>query len=175
MDRALLERMVGAAVLVLLFVVFAPMLLDGRDDVPDDQQGATSTDAKTKVIVLNQPVEKPSSPVSSKQPENKTKPSAPSAASKPRAKPTAEAPSNGFAVQLGSFSSRDNAIAFAGSLQDGGYEVFVIRGSSASGSVYRVYAGPRDTRKAAEELAARLRKQGQSAMVVDLAEREGSD
>ena len=172
MDRALLERMVGAAVLVLLFVVFAPMLLDGRDDSPDDKPGASAPDAKTKVIVLNQPVEKPSSP--NAQPAQKeAAPTAPKAPSKPRAKPSAEAPTKGFAVQLGSFSSRDNAVGFAGSLQKGGYEVFVIRGSSANGSVYRVYAGPRDTRTAAEELATKLKKEGQSVMVVDLAEREG--
>jgi cell division septation protein DedD len=31
MDRALIERMVGAVVLVVLIVVVAPALLDGRD------------------------------------------------------------------------------------------------------------------------------------------------
>ncbi len=34
MDRALVERMIGAAVLVLLLVVVAPAVLDGRKTVP---------------------------------------------------------------------------------------------------------------------------------------------
>ncbi|MGI9291351.1 MAG: SPOR domain-containing protein [Gammaproteobacteria bacterium] len=165
--------MVGAAVLVLLFVVFAPMLLDGRDDDSDSGKSATARDKKTKVIVLNQPVDKTSSPVSDKS-DVATKADVSPVPDKPRAKPTAEAPRKGFAVQLGSFTSRDNAVGFAGSLQGAGYEVFVIRGSSSSGAVYRVYAGPRDSREAADELAVRLAREGQSVMVVDLSGSDGT-
>ena len=57
MDRALLERMVGAAALVLLLVIFAPALLDGTgepgsgsfDKSPEDRE------VRTQVIVLNEP------------------------------------------------------------------------------------------------------------------------
>jgi DedD protein len=58
MDRALLERMVGAVVLVLLFVVFVPALLDGRQGDQDGDEGqsdgpATRGATRTEVIVLN--------------------------------------------------------------------------------------------------------------------------
>jgi cell division septation protein DedD len=51
--------------------------------------------------------------------------------------------------------------------------VFVIRGASNEGSVYRVYAGPQDSREAADGLAKQLAKEGQSVMVVDLAGQQG--
>jgi cell division septation protein DedD len=57
MDRALLERMVGAIALVLLLVIGAPALLDGSSESgfdkfanhPDDKE------VSTRVIVLNEP------------------------------------------------------------------------------------------------------------------------
>jgi cell division septation protein DedD len=181
MDRTLLERMVGAAVLVLLFVVFAPMLLDGREDdsggLPDDNAANTHT----KVIILNQPAESAAQPVAAKpvkpikpiKPKTQQSSPAPAVTAGGRSKPVAEAPRKGFAVQLGSFSSRENAVGFAGSLKNAGYAVFVIRGAASSGAVYRVYAGPKDTRKEAEALAQRLAKEGQSVMVIDLAGQQG--
>jgi cell division septation protein DedD len=177
MDRTLLERMVGAAVLVLLFVVFAPMLLDGRKDDADGLPDDSAANTHTKVIILNQPAASAPQRVAVKpvKPVTKTQQSspAPAATAGGRSKPVAEAPRKGFAVQLGSFSSRDNAVGFAGSLKNAGYAVFVIRGAASSGSVYRVYAGPRDTRKEAEALAQRLAKEGQSVMVIDLAGQQG--
>ncbi len=60
MDRALVERMIGAVVLVLLLVVVAPALLDGSPEdgpVPEsEQQGG---EERTAVIVLNEPAGKP--------------------------------------------------------------------------------------------------------------------
>ena len=87
MDRALLERMVGAVVLVLAFVVFAPALLDGT---PEDIDGAgelvpaTVVDSKpgrsTKVIVLNEPQRA--------QPANKSEPAVdPTTIKRPRVVP----------------------------------------------------------------------------------------
>ena len=57
MDRALLERMIGAAVLVLLFVVFVPALLDGRQKPQDLMPSAGGK--RTEVIVLNAPRNEP--------------------------------------------------------------------------------------------------------------------
>lgn len=190
MDRALMERMVGAVVLVLLFVVFVPALLDGPDEVTEaPAELSAGNNNRTAVIVLNevdepeveapepvvvQPAPEPQteSPVS--QPEPAAQPAKVEAAAKAKElppKPAArkkQAPNEGFAVQLGSFSSRDNATSFAGSIRDAGYPVFVIHGRSGSASVYRVYVGPESTRPDAEKVAARLKASGQSVMVVDL-------
>lgn len=213
MDRALLERMVGAAVLVLIFVVVAPMLLDGRDEDDPGAAGKGSSSAgsrRTEVIVLNSPSQSkpepapevkqsgsksavsaaprtnkpgksetsnPATPPKNKLPKtavSKPAVSKPAASSLAAAKPAvnqkeSQAPREGFAIQVGSFSSRDNAVGFAGSVRDGGYPVFVVKGAAGSGAVWRVYVGPKDSRKDAEGLAARLAADGTSVLVVDLA------
>ena len=81
---------------------------------------------------------------------------------------TAASTLEGFAVQLGSFSSRDNANRFAGELSGEGYEAFVMEGTSNNKRVYRVRVGPRPTRAAAERLAGTLSQAGHQGMVVTL-------
>ena len=57
MDRALIERMVGAVVLVLLLVVVAPALLDGRRVVDRESlNSGVDGPTRTEVIVLNAPL-----------------------------------------------------------------------------------------------------------------------
>ena len=195
MDRALIERMVGAVVLVVLIVVVAPALLDGRDS-SDQQQQATGSDGqnRTEVIVLNGPAGSAPLTESSEVPDPKPKEvSKQTEVSKPRAKPAQQpaqqtpkqapqqtpqqtpqpagsrsADAKGFAVQIGSFSQQENARQFAGQLSGEGFAVFVSPGRTASGSVYRVYAGPRATRNAAEQLAVVLGDAGYKPMVIDL-------
>ena len=208
MDRALLERMLGAAVLVLLFVVFVPALLDGRDDTQSGANPVQGSDGKrTEVIVLNGPREADSGadeippetpatrlpdPPAAPQQVSASKASdagaAKSAAAGSRADDALPAqtassmspraasktpPAKGFAVQLGSFGSRDNAVGFASGLSSKGYAVFVVRGSANAAEIYRVYAGPRPTRPEAETLAAKLKGEGQAVLVVDLEARAG--
>jgi DedD protein len=210
MDRALLERLIGAVVLVLLFVVFVPALLDGRQD-DGDEFSSGPAGGRTEVIVLQgvepdpvasvtipepltkipapapkpapKPAKPPAKPVSAATPAAVEAPRkvaqkpVPKLVQKPAPKPVQKpiqkassnaAPDKGFAVQLGSFSSRDNAVGFASSVKKSGYPVFVVQGAVAGGSVYRVYAGPRDSRSEAEKLAGQLAKEGQSVMVVEL-------
>ena len=195
MDRALLERMVGAVVLVLLLVVFAPMLLDGSDSDAPDQPGkpdASGSSKRTEVIVLNNSALKAAKPAAQQKParpvpkitakpagETAVKPKRPSpkpVTAKATATPekiSSQPPAEGFAVQLASFSSRDNATAFASKTGGRGYRVFVIKGAGPSGAVYRVYVGPEKTRPAAETLAAKLAKEGESVLVVDLTGKKG--
>jgi cell division septation protein DedD len=245
MDRALIERMVGAAVLVLVLVMLAPALLDG-DRIGGDADNSGEQDGRglrTEVIILNEPlnanlvadpepdpVEFPApleqetvaaavkpvpvekvatpAPTPTPKPEPKPKPKpkpkpapvakvAPPpvvkqsvAAAKPAVKPApvtkvaVSAPSRpppsgqsvplrspppaGFGVQLGSFSSRDNAERYALAVRKEGFEVFLTRAVGKTGAVYRVYAGPRTTRAAAEKLSGVLANSGRSVMVVDL-------
>jgi len=171
MDRALLERMVGAVVLVLLFVVFVPSLLDGRQDSdvvrPENIEAGVGT--RTEVIVLNA-AENPSPPATkADKPKLSKRQSKPvETQPKPVVEAKRQAPQEGFAVQLGSFSSRDNALGFAGATREAGYPVFVIRAAVSNATVFRVYAGPRPTREEADKLAAKLAADGRSVMVVKL-------
>jgi DedD protein len=183
MDRALIERMVGAIVLVVLIVVVAPALLDGRDSSgPLQQPTGSGGQNRTEVIMLNGPAG--SAPLAESSAVEASKPkevSRPTEVSKPRVKsaqqpaqqsaqPTGSQSGNtkGFAVQIGSFSQQENARQFAGQLSGEGFAVFVSPGRTASGSVYRVYAGPRATRNAAEKLAMVLGDAGYKPMVIDL-------
>ena len=68
--------------------------------------------------------------------------------------------SGDWIVQLGSFSQRSNADRLASELQSSGFTASVKGGGGASGTLFRVRAGPAADRKAAEALAARLAAAG---------------
>lgn len=84
------------------------------------------------------------------------------------AQPKAEAPrSDGlWAVQLGSFSSRDNAERLAASLRDDGYAAFLSKLDAGSGELHRVRVGPQENRDAAEKVAGALAGAGHKGQVV---------
>lgn len=179
MDRALIERMVGAVVLVLLLVVVAPALLDGRRVV--DRESLNSRDdgsTRTEVIVMNAPLGEREVvlPDAGDKPAKSAAKLTPIAVS--NAPPVVEkmqpphletsARLEGYAVQIGSFGKKNNADQFAAGLSEEGYAVFVASAMTTSGTVYRVNAGPRATREDAEKLAAIISKSGRSAMVVEL-------
>lgn len=188
MDRALIERMVGAVVLVLLLVVVAPALLDGsRDSDSEGQRSDVDGATRTEIIVLNGPpgTQEAQPATASDKPVAQTAPPAarsPMPELKPKPKPEAEPvvrqqpavqeeprrQPEGYAVQIGSFASKDNADQFAAGLSGEGYAVFVMAARTAAGKVYRVNAGPRATRADAEKLAATISKSGRSVMVVEL-------
>ena len=61
-------------------------------------------------------------------------------------------------VQVGSFSDNDNAQALRDKLRKMGYASFVEAVKGEQGMVYRVRVGPELTRKSAEKLSVRLKK-----------------
>ena len=65
-----------------------------------------------------------------------------------------------WAVQVGSFGSRENADRLAHSLKLKGYGAFVTESSSRGRDWYRVRVGPQRDRTAADAIAARLRAAG---------------
>jgi DedD protein len=179
MDRALIERMVGAVVLVVLLVVVAPALLDGRRDADIDRGADVDGTLRTEVIVLNgrnaesevslpapgeKQIELPPAPATLKV---ESKP-APTITRKPATPPVSARKPEGYAVQIGSFSRKENADQFAAGLSGEGFSVFVMSAKTTAGTVYRVNAGPRATRADAEKLAAVISQSGRSVMVVEL-------
>lgn len=71
-----------------------------------------------------------------------------------------------WAVQLGSFSNRDNAERLAADLRDAGYAAFLSQLATANGELHRVRIGPQENRGAAESVAASLSRSGHTGQVV---------
>ncbi|MDJ0939231.1 MAG: SPOR domain-containing protein [Woeseiaceae bacterium] len=116
---------------------------------PESQSGS-GTDIEPEA----EPVEEPPSPAPRSTP--------------PRTE-VARAPASStgmFAVQLGSFSSQENAERLAADLRAQGFAAFLSQLSTSSGQLHRVRIGPQKDREAAEAMAARLATAGHDGQVV---------
>lgn len=80
--------------------------------------------------------------------------------------PTAASSTGMWAVQLGSFSSRENADALASKLRGQGYMATVSQVTTGNGTMHRVRVGPQRNREEAEQWATRLAKVGYEGRVV---------
>ncbi len=208
MDRALKERIIGAAVLVLFVVLVVPVFLDGP---PSDTEMVTEQvllpgqeDQDTRTIVLDrdrtepvpnntaeespQPAARQETPAPapvrqeavaeppSRQPDEDARaedsaeePAAPPPAeeqTKPVEQPRLASTTGMWAVQLGSFSNKDNAEKLAADLRRQGYAAFLSQLETEKGQLHRVRIGPQKDRQSAEQMAARLLKVGHKGQVV---------
>jgi len=196
MDRALKERIVGAAVLVLVVVLVVPVFLDGP---PGDGEIVSErvplpgqSEQETKTIVLdrdrtdpvpsgggNEPVQSTPQPqpvVAEQAP--RTEPVGSSSEPEPavaKPAPAQPAPENTvakesttgmWAVQLGSFGNQENAERLAADLRKQGFAAFLSQLSTSSGQLHRVRIGPQKDRESAEAMAERLSKTGHKGQVV---------
>lgn len=73
-----------------------------------------------------------------------------------------------FAVQLGSFGSKDNADRLVRDMNAKGFHAFLAPITSGGRELYRVRVGPTRDRAAAEALAAQLRRIGQTGSIVPI-------
>lgn len=193
MERALKERIIGAVVLVVFVVLVVPVFLDGP---PEDGAVVTERvllpgqdDQKTQTVVLDrdrtEPVPVPAAPQDEaeaeaqpqqteaeqeviRRPEPSRLPPKP-AEEPPPAESRDEAPASStgmWAVQLGSFSNKENAERLAADLRKQGYAAFLSQLDTASGTLHRVRIGPQKDRDSAEQTAARLQKAGHTGQVV---------
>jgi DedD protein len=64
----------------------------------------------------------------------------------------AEEMGSGYAVQVGSFASRDNALALLARLEEHGFEGFIHSEEVGSRTIHRVRAGLSETREQAEQI-----------------------
>ena len=71
-----------------------------------------------------------------------------------------------WAVQLGSFSNKQNAEKLAADLRKQGYAAFLSQLKTSSGQLHRVRIGPQKDRESAELMASRLSKVGHEGQVV---------
>ena len=80
----------------------------------------------------------------------------------------ADASRGNFVVQLGSFGSKENAERLVRDMNAKGFTTFIAPISTNGRELYRVRVGPTRDRASAEELAARLKRIGQSGSIVPI-------
>lgn len=181
MEPALKQRLTGAAVLVILAVIFIPMVLDtSTEDRPEtaganipappaDMPKAPDEDFSSRVVPLPEPagtapagMEEALSPPPAPAAQADQAPAAAEAEPAPPApvvENTGAENSVGiaaWAVQLGSFSSEDNAQELNRKLRTAGFKAFVEPLKQDDGTVYRVRVGPELKRSDADAIKERL-------------------
>jgi DedD protein len=171
MDQQLKQRLVGAAVLVALGVIFIPMLLQESTHEPRAIDGSVvppkpEGEFSSRIIPIEP--EPPAEPGEEPQPPLAL---APGDAAALAADPDAETPPvadgdgeqrvgvTAWVVQLGSFASEANAQALEQRLRSAGYSAFVERLAGGEGQIYRVRVGPELLRSEADSLRSRLEQE----------------
>jgi DedD protein len=193
MDERLKQRLVGAAVLVSAAVIFVPMILDRGSD-PDETVSDSNLPPRpqhtfrSRIVAVQEaevrvppavretptasPAAEPSPPEPRTPPANR--PAKADARDKPTAAPALAEPGQqaqsgltAWAVQLGSFSERENATELRDRLRAKGYTAFVESVRLQGSRSMRVYVGPELLRSKATESQERLRKEfGMEGLVV---------
>ena len=195
MERALKERIIGAIVLVIFVVLIVPIFLDGPPEdgeiVSERVLLPGQKDQDTKTVVLERgrseplpaaksaendsgkPEDVPAEPQVTQTtpepvPQQETVREEQAPVSQPQteaAKPAAST-TGMWAVQLGSFSNKENAEKLAADLRKQGYAAFLSQLQTSSGQLHRVRIGPQKDRASAEAMAARLLKVNHKGQVV---------
>lgn len=191
MDRHLKERLVGAAILVILAVLLIPEFLSGPVPQRAGPEGgppiATVTGATGTIRTYRVDLEHPASggmvePDATPVPDHGSQPVPATQGSTSQtistvAAPPHEAPHRvvapaapshpaevrgGWWLQLGSFANKANAERLARTLRAKGVPVLV----TSTRTRHRVRSGPFADRAAAERAALKLRAQGQASSIV---------
>lgn len=176
-DQGLKERLTGAVVLMVAAVIFVPWLLDGPEqtDEPMEQRSLALPVAPVRTESREQPADERPAATSPQrkagQPANEEpRPPEPRPADQKAAAQAVSAvpadPLSAWAVQVGSFTSKENADRLSETLKEGGYRAFVTRATDQGKTFYRVRVGPEQQRARAEALAQRLQKDGQKTAVL---------
>ncbi len=157
-------------------VVSERVLLPGQDDqktqtvVLDRDRTDPVPATNSSTPARQEPAREDPKPVAveQKQPEPRTP--TPKPAPDPVKEPVAEQPAASttgmWAVQLGSFSNKDNAEKLAADLRKQGYAAFLSQLAQNGGQLHRVRIGPQKDRESAEAMASRLLKVGHKGQVV---------
>lgn len=171
------QRLIGAIVLVALAVIFIPMLLSGGremempvfgSNVPERSAEITSIqhiDIEEKQKTEPHPVNPKRIPIAHGLPEPEIVKEEKSivekivglAEVKEEKKPVIK--ETVWAVQVGSFSNRKNALALKDKLRKKKMHAFVERVIKNNKAIYRVRVGPEATREKAEALKQKLKKE----------------
>jgi DedD protein len=172
MDKKLLQRLIGAIVILALIIIFVPMLFSPRFR-ENKQHIQITLKPLPKPKVIEQMPTMPTPVASKTSSDNK----APVAAPKPSyLKPPdqkrlkqAQAGDKAWVVQMGIFSSVNNAKKLVKKLRDKGFTAFGYEVSKPGGAIVtRVYVGPAVVKgQAKQELAAIKKQLGMKGLVVE--------
>lgn len=178
MEARVRERLVGALVLVAIVVLLVPAILKGRGSAPSESPaqptrrvevplGDAVPEQEEQVLVPEPVADVPATgaPASSAAP---AAPGGEAQEEEPRAvaprkhapQPDAVAQTPAWAVQLGAFSNRAKAEQLVADLRKRRYAAFLLEYRASGQVLYRVRVGPEQDRARAEEIAARLAKDG---------------
>jgi DedD protein len=182
------ERLTGGVILVVLLVLLVPELLTGPRPVlppvparPDQApmrsytmdlgesphanrapvaaSTTTAAPASDPVTLSSAPVPEPPAPAPAPAPART--PTAPAVA---RAAAPAAAPPHGagaWTVQLGTFSSRENAARLVSGLKSHGFSAAIAEATKNGHKLFRVRVGTEPDRAAAQRLLGRLKAAGE--------------
>ena len=143
MEKTLQQRIVGAVVLVALGVILIPALLDGsgyksRHDrdivIPVKPLLPTLKEIKTKPATIATPLD-----IRKKRVEQKKKAIPPK-------------PIQSWALQVGTFSQKTNALAFRDGLRKEGHLAYLADSEINNQKSYRVRIGPEIEKKQLEKI-----------------------
>jgi cell division septation protein DedD len=174
MERRVLERMIGAAVLVAMLVIGAPALLDGRHDAGTATQSvdlpAEAADRAVRTVRI-----KPGTVASAPAPRQETATNRP-ATRKPEVRPAAGSTepaeqkaarqSAQWVVQLGSFASRQNAEQLTSQVRSAGWPVSMSPHTRSGKTLYRVRVEVAGGKNEAQEVAGKLKAAGYAGQVI---------
>ncbi len=172
MERALKERIIGAIILVLFVVLVVPVFLDGpanngetiSEHVP--LPGQSSEQNRTVVLNRDRTEPVPAAVVENGPAQVVKVPAAVKPETKSGQAKAGTSPTGMWAVQLGSFSKRENAERLAAELKELNFAAFLSQLETGSGSLHRVRIGPQKDRDSAESVAAQLSRSGHAGQVV---------
>ena len=176
-EGRLKQRLVGAVVLVALAVIFIPMLLSGGREMEMPVFGSNVPERSTEITNIKhidikemQKTEQHSInpkriPIAEGLPEPKIVKEKNTTSisetitglSEPDKKPVVKG--TVWAVQVGSFNNRSNALGLKDKLRKKKIHAFVERIMKNNKAVYRVRVGPEISRKKAEVLKLKLKKE----------------
>lgn len=130
-----------------------------------DAEPATSTSAKAQRTERSAPPPDAGSMASAPPPAPKPQAAAQAPSKAPPAAPASKSTATAWAVQLGAFSNRSKAEQLVAQLKERRYAAFVLEYRASGQVLYRVRVGPEQERARAEEIAARLAKDGFQTVV----------
>ncbi len=167
MDRGLKERLVGAAVLVVLGVWLIPWVLDGSNEPVATAPGSLTLPVpgsdealRSQTITLDNDREQPT-PLPEPAHEPALEPSAPPAARPlPSAAVAMADAAPGWYVQAGSYEDVANASRQADRVSGLGFEAHVSTFTAGGRTLQRVRVGPQSSREEAEAIASALSAHG---------------
>ena len=186
MERRLKERLIGAAVLVLLAVIFIPMLLNDTAEYNSEITGTNipsrpEEEFSSRIVPLNHTsperkletpeqsgagggenkeiseTESPATQENAAEPEPVDKTAAGEQENTTAPAPAKDMGVSAWIVQLGSFSSEQNAQSLNENLRKQGFTSFVEPLKQKTKTIYRVRVGPELLRSDAEKIRDKIK------------------